>query len=112
MGEGLAEEEVGESPLRGGKTVDGDAVEPGEEVRGQGFPGVSLGQSAAALQQEDIRGHPEGKVDIVDGQNHDEVLLPEKLLEKAEDVQLSMDIQIAGRFVQEQELGFLGQGLG
>lgn len=70
------------------------------------------GVNRAVVHHDDVVGVLRCNVDVVADHYHDQPPLIGLLLQKADDIHLVSDVQIGGRFVQEENLRLLGQSAG
>ncbi|WP_338118599.1 MULTISPECIES: hypothetical protein [Paracoccus] len=104
---GLAEQDVA-APIPGPVEIAAHAEHICQQVGGQDLIRGALGDDAPALQHQQPVAELRGVVQVV--QRHDAGQA--KPRDQVQQLQLMLDVQVVGGFVQEQFPGFLGQGAG
>ncbi|HPX55484.1 MAG TPA: hypothetical protein PK425_02995 [Syntrophales bacterium] len=74
--------------------------------------GMADGLDLPFLEQGDPVAVKRGEVDVMRDGNHRQALFAVQGLQQVEEIGLMTDVQVSGRFVQKQDVRFLGQGAG
>ena len=87
------------------------AVHLAQQRRRQHLGRGAVGDDAAASQHRDLVGEAQCLVQVVDGDDDAQALLPREVPEQFQHLDLSLEVERAGGLVQQQHAGLPHQGL-